>query len=413
MTASTGTEHALAGAVEEGADLRGRTILVAHPSAELYGSDRVLLESVAGLVSAGARTVVTLPSDGPLVAALTGVGATVHRTPTPVLRKSMLRPRGFAALVGQSARGLSAGLGLVRRTRPDAVYVNTVTIPLWILVGRLAGRPVLAHVHEAEGSASRVVGTALALPLALATSVVANSRYSVDVLGRALPRVAHRAEVVYNGVPGPAEVAPAREALDGGLRVLYVGRLSDRKGVDVAVEAIVELRDRGVPATLDIVGAVFPGYEEYEEQLRTTIRVLGLDDLVTMHGFHADVTPFLAAADACVVPSRVDEPFGNTAVEALLAARPVVVSDTSGLREAAGGYESAQLVPPSDPAALADALQDIRTDWDAYRARAARDRFRAEHRHGPELYRQRIARSVGAMLSATQRRGSPRPASAR
>jgi glycosyltransferase involved in cell wall biosynthesis len=399
VTAFADTARALVQADDDGADLRGRTILVAHPSAELYGSDRVLLESVAGLVSAGARTVVTLPSDGPLVDALVGVGAVVHHAPTPVLRKSMLRPRGFAALVGQSVRGLSAGLGLVRRTRPDAVYVNTVTIPLWILVARLTGRPVLCHVHEAEGSASRTVGTALALPLALATSVVANSRYSVDVLGRALPRVARRTEVVYNGVPGPVEVAPARPALDGGLRVLYVGRLSDRKGVDVAVEALVELRDRGVPATLDIVGAVFPGYEAYEEQLRTTIRVLDLEHLVTMHGFHADVTPHLAAADACVVPSRVDEPFGNTAVEALLAARPVVVSDTSGLREAAGGYESARLVPPSDPAALADALQDIATDWDAYRARAARDRFRAEHRHGPELYRQRIARSVGTMLA--------------
>ncbi|QOD44467.1 glycosyltransferase family 4 protein [Clavibacter zhangzhiyongii] len=413
MTAYADTERALAQAEDEGADLRGRTILVAHPSAELYGSDRVLLESVAGLVAAGARTVVTLPADGPLVDALTGVGAVVHHAPTPVLRKAMLRPRGFAALVGQSARGLSAGLGLVRRTRPDAVYVNTVTIPLWILVGRLTGRPVLCHVHEAEGSASRAVGTALALPLALATRVVANSRYSVEVLGRALPRVARRAVVVHNGVPGPADPAPARPALEGGLRVLYVGRLSDRKGVDVAVEAIVELRDRGVPATLDIVGAVFPGYEWYEEQLRTTIRVLDLEALVTLHGFHAEVTPYLAAADACVVPSRVDEPFGNTAVEALLAARPVVVSDTSGLREAAGGYESAQLVPPSDPAALADALHLVATDWDAYRARAARDRFRAEHRHGPELYRQRIARSVGTMLSAAKRVGSPRPASSR
>jgi glycosyltransferase involved in cell wall biosynthesis len=413
VTAFAGVERALAEADEERADLRGRTILVAHPSAELYGSDRVLLESVAGLVAAGARTVVTLPSDGPLVDALTGVGAVVHHAPTPVLRKAMLRPRGFASLVGQSVRGLSAGLGLVRRTRPDAVYVNTVTIPLWILVGRLTGRPVLAHVHEAEGSASRAIGTALALPLALATSVVANSRYSVEVLGRALPRVARRAVVVHNGVPGPADVVPARDALAGGLRILYVGRLSDRKGVDVAVEAIVELRDRGVAATLDIVGAVFPGYEAYEEHLRTTIRVLDLDDLVTMHGFHADVAPFVAAADTCVVPSRVDEPFGNTAVEALLAARPVVVSDTSGLREAAGGYESARMVPPSDPAALADALQDIATDWDAYRARAARDRFRAEHRHGPELYRQRIARSVGAMLTPTKRIGSPRPAGSR
>jgi glycosyltransferase involved in cell wall biosynthesis len=385
------------------ADLRGRTVLVAHPSAELYGSDRVLLESVEALVAAGARAVVTIPTDGPLVDALVTAGAIVHHAPTPVLRKSMLRPRGFASLLGQSTRGLVAGVRLMRRERPDAVYVNTVTIPLWILVGRLTGRPVLCHVHEAEGSASRLVGTALAAPLLLATHVVANSRYSVEVLGRALSRVARRTEVVHNGVPGPADPAPTRPALAGGLRVLYVGRLSERKGVDVAIDAIVELRDRGERATLDIVGAVFPGYEWYEEQLRTVIRVLDLDALVTLHGFHRDVTPFLAAADACVVPSRVDEPFGNTAVEALLAARPVVVSDTSGLREAAGGYEAAVFVPPADPSALADALHDIAADWDATRIRAGRDRARAAHRHGPALYRQRIARSVAGMLAPAGR----------
>lgn len=44
MTAFAGTEQAIARADDEGADLRGRTILVAHLSAELYGSDRVLLE---------------------------------------------------------------------------------------------------------------------------------------------------------------------------------------------------------------------------------------------------------------------------------------------------------------------------------------------------------------------------------
>lgn len=43
------------------------TVLIAHPSADLYGSDRVMLETVDALVAAGRRVVVTLPADGPLV----------------------------------------------------------------------------------------------------------------------------------------------------------------------------------------------------------------------------------------------------------------------------------------------------------------------------------------------------------
>ena len=73
-----------------------RTILVAHPGSELYGSDRVLLESVSGLLDDGWDVLVTVPADGPLVAELRRRGARVELCPSPVLRKSVLRPAGFA-----------------------------------------------------------------------------------------------------------------------------------------------------------------------------------------------------------------------------------------------------------------------------------------------------------------------------
>jgi glycosyltransferase involved in cell wall biosynthesis len=393
--------------------LRGATILVAHPSSDDAASATFLVGTVEALVGAGARVVVAFPHDGPLAARVLGAGAEVLSAPSAVVGAGDSRLLGLPSLLMRTARALVVGVLTIRRVNAAAVYVSTATIPVWILAARLTGRSVLCHVREVQIGAWPSVGAASAAPLLLATRIVASSRLRVDLLGRALPGVARRAEVVHDGVHGWAGALPTRSRLTGGLHVLYMGLLCDREGVDVAVEAMVELRDRGEQARLDIVGGVLPGHERYEEQLRTTIRVLGIEDLVTLHGAHADVTPFLAAADACVVPSRGDEPFGDTAVEALLAARPVVISDTSGLREAAGGYESAQMVPPSDPAALADALQDIATDWDAYRARAARDRFRAEHRHGPELYRQRIAQSVGTMLSAAKRTGSPPPASSR
>jgi glycosyltransferase involved in cell wall biosynthesis len=97
----------------------------------------------------------------------------------------------------------------------------------------------------------------------------------------------------------------------------------------------------------------------------------------------------------------VDEPFGNTAVEAVLAARPVVVSATSGLREAAAGYASAQYVTPGDPRALADAVLAVRDRWPEFRDAAVADAGAAARRHSPEGYRGQVAELLGA-LTATR-----------
>lgn len=370
------------------------TYLVAHPSGELYGSDRVLLESVAALRERGGEVVVTLPAGGPLVELLLGLGARVAVIPTPVLRKSYLSPRGLLRLALETGRCLVPSLQLLRDVRPAAVLVNTITVPLWLLLARAVRVPVVCHVHEAEGSARPVVRRLLALPLHAARRIVCNSDFSLAVLTGAAPRLAGRAQVVHNGVPGPATTVAPREQLTGPVRLLYLGRLSERKGVDVAVAAVHHLRARDVAATLDVVGAVFAGYEWYEQRLRDQVSRLGLDDVVTLHGFRTDVWPHLADADVLLVPSRVDEPFGNTAVEGTLAARPVVASATSGLLEATAGMRSARTVTPGDPAALAEAVTDLVGSWSTVRDQAVLDTARAQELYSPATYRRRLGQVV-------------------
>ena len=370
------------------------SVLVAHPSPDLYGSDRVLLETVSGLITAGHRVEVALPADGPLVALLTGRGATVTICPSPVLRKSALRPAGFLRLVIETVKAIGPGLALVRRTGADVVLVNTVTIPLWLVIGRLTGRRVVCHVHEAEGSQSPLVRRLLYLPLLLAHRLVINSRFSRDVLVGSWRSLAARTRVVYNGVPGPSapELPRADPAADPHL--LFLGRLSPRKGPEVAIRAIAELRSRGIGADLVLLGAVFPGYEWFEAQLIALVAELGLQDAVTFLGFDPGIWDHLEACDIVVVPSVVDEPFGNTAVEAILALRPLVVSATSGLREAADGYAAARFVPPGEAVAVADAVAGLLADWPAVLAGLPADRERAVVRHSAEVYGAAMAAQV-------------------
>jgi glycosyltransferase involved in cell wall biosynthesis len=385
------------------------TVLLAHPSPDLYGSDRVLLETVSAFIEDGSRVVVALPEEGPLVAALEERGAEVEFCPSPVLRKSYLHGFGLVRLVAEALAALPRSLRLVRRLRPRLILVNTVTIPLWILVARSLGVPVVCHVHEAEQSVIRLVRRLLYLPLLGASGLVVNSRFSLDVLLSAWPSLGRRAEVVYNGVPGPADASPPRPRLDGDVRLLFIGRLSPRKGPQVAIDALAALLRDGTQVRLQLLGAIFPGYEWFEAQLHAQVADLGVGDQVEFIGFDPDIWSRLAAADIVIVPSTVDEPFGNTAVEAMLAQRPLVVSATSGLREASAGYLTARQVRPGEPEDVRRAVLGLMEDWTEVTALSDQDRTLALDRHAPPVYRRRLVEVVAGLAHRSSRRGPPTP----
>lgn len=376
----------------------GRRALVVHPGADLYGSDRVLLETVGALVEAGWAVTVSVPAAGPLVAVLVDRGASVKVCPTPVLRKSVLSPRGALRLVGDTARAIPSGAALIRRCRPDVVIANTITIPLWTLLGRMLRRPVLVHVHEAEGSVSMVRQRVMAAPLLLATALVANSRWTRDVLTRSFARLGPRTSVIYNGVAGPASPVPPRPTIQGSARLLFVGRLSPRKGPAIAIQALAHLRRRGTPASLDVVGDSFAGYEWFADELRRLVQLEGVADAVRFHGFVSDIWRQMAQADVVLVPSQADESFGNSAIEAVLGARPLVVTQIQGLLEATEGFAAVKSVPPGDADALAGGIDEILSEWTRFAELAERDARIAVERFAPARYRRDMLARVAGLV---------------
>ncbi|RFS85092.1 glycosyltransferase family 1 protein [Actinomadura spongiicola] len=377
--------------------------MMAHPSPDLYGSDRMFIESVRALAPHG-RVVVSLPADGPLSAALRDAGAEIVVQPVPVLRKAYLSPVGIVRLAFAGLRSLPRAVRLLRRERPAALYVNTVTLPLWMLAGRLARVPTVCHVHEAEDGVPRPVRAALHLPLRLARGVIVNSRATAAAVGRP----GENARLIYNGVEEPPEPVAAPRAEPGPpARVVLVGRLSQRKGSDIAVKAVRLLRERGRDVTLTLVGDVFPGYEWFEKELRAEV---GDDEgAVTFSGFRTSVWDSFAESDIAIVPSRV-EPFGNVAVEAMLAGRPLVVADTQGLVEIVTDGDNGVVVRPDDPAALADGIARLLDDWDGALAMAKRARDDAARRFGKDRYHRELRDAVQDLTGrAPARPGRSRP----
>lgn len=336
------------------------TVLIAHPSPDLYGADLQLLQTVGALVGSDWRVVVTLPHDGPLVARLRTAGAEVIFSSFPVLRRADRHPLRLLALLALAIGALPRCVRLLRRLQASLLIVNTVTLPWWLLAGKLAKTATIIHVHEAENQAGRLVRTALLAPLRLADSIVVISRAALAALADVQPSLVARSHLVYNGVEGPPETGDAA-AMPTVPRLAVVGRLAPHKAQHIALEVVASLRADGYDVDLDLAGSVFRGKEAYEDELRHRAGLPDLAGHVYFSGYCSPVWPVLARATVVLAPS-LQEPLGNVVIEAHLARRPVVASAVQGHNETIDDGVTGLLVPPGDAPAMARAVRRLLDD---------------------------------------------------
>ena len=168
-----------------------------------------------------------------------------------------------------------------------------------------------------------------------------------------------RSTVTYSGVdrddfppPAPEEEAGAWEG-----RLLYVGRVEGRKGVETAVRALALLPP---DHTLEILGR---GTEDSIAELRRVGSTAGAGDRVSFGAVDREaLRPRYLAADVLVFPSEWEEPFGLVPLEAMACGRPVVATATGGAAEFLLDGVNCLLFPSGDVEALAAAVRRLAAD---------------------------------------------------
>jgi glycosyltransferase involved in cell wall biosynthesis len=136
-----------------------------------------------------------------------------------------------------------------------------------------------------------------------------------------------------------------------------VGHLAPHKGHRVLIDAA-----RRLSAGSPTLRYLLVGRGELEAELQARIRSAGLEGVFRLAGFQAEVAGILAAFDLLVFPSLSGEGSPAVVKEAMACGLPVVASDISGVREVIRDGEEGLLVPPGDPAALAEAIQSLVRD---------------------------------------------------
>lgn len=159
---------------------------------------------------------------------------------------------------------------------------------------------------------------------------------------------------IYNGAEAPhrnGTKAPEKS----GFTLLHVGRLSPAKDQQTLLRAFALARTKNTDLRLWIVGD-----GRLRPELESLAREIGIAESVTFFGEQHDVSPFLFAADLFVL-SSVTEGLPISLIEALAASLPCVVTDVGGMTEVSRLSEATIAVPPSNPAALAEAIEKMAT----------------------------------------------------
>ncbi|AMG60316.1 glycosyltransferase [Pantoea vagans] len=149
-----------------------------------------------------------------------------------------------------------------------------------------------------------------------------------------------------------------RQAFHTPLRIVSVARLTEKKGLDVAVKASAILKQRGGQFQYTIIGN-----GDQDEMMRDFIAREGMEDCVSMPGFkpQEEIRRALSEADIFLLPSKTAadgdmEGIPVALMEAMAVGLPVVSTFHSGIPELIENNESGWLVEEDDPEALAETL---------------------------------------------------------
>lgn len=206
-----------------------------------------------------------------------------------------------------------------------------------------------------------------------ASFVVAVSDYSRRLLAERFPRA--RVVRVYNGMRLGTELAPAPATPP---LLVAVGRLVEKKGYPVLIEACRLLRARGVDFRCEIIGE-----GPLESALRRQIGDLSEFIRLTGPRTQPEIRRSLAAATMFVLPCVKEQAGGmdvlpTVITEAMAASLPVVSTRLAGIPEMVLEGVTGLLVAPGDAVAVADAVQKLFANPAEARAMGMAGRQRAE-----------------------------------
>ena len=338
-------------------------VLIVDTYSEMSGAEVTLVAMLKQWDRRRLHPIVAISAAGTLHQQLTAMGVETHIVPMDPLVKTrnLLRASGYPRAIFSAVRRLTR---LAAKRHVSLIHTNSLRAHLYgLLAAKLAGVPAVPYLHDLypDGWVRRgLVG----LFRFGAERIIVNSR-AVQATFDDAPRCRERVKLIYPpldegfGLVNSPERIRAEFGLEGCYPVVgLVAHLHPMKRPEDLIRAAPLVLAEFPTARFLIVGGTHAAPPGYFEGLVQLVADLGLREQVTFVGFRHDVAEFYTAFDVLVLTS-LGEPFGKVLIEAMASETPVVGTALAGPLEIIQHGVTGLLIPPCDPAAVANAILDL------------------------------------------------------
>jgi glycosyltransferase involved in cell wall biosynthesis len=227
------------------------------------------------------------------------------------------------------------------------------------IAARLAGKPLIWHVRVSDPEENFYDK----FLLTLSSKVIAVSKAVRERLEEVAPR-SDKFVVIYNGVDltefssqlPDKKIKEEFGIEDDLILVGTVGQLIPGKGQDIFLRAAAQVSKLFPNVKFIIVG---DGNEAYRKKLEDLSKELRIAEKVIFTGFREDIPQIMSSLDIFVLSSTNLEGFSRVILEGMASRKPVIASRVGGNPEAVEDGKTGIIVPPEDPAPLADAILEL------------------------------------------------------
>ena len=336
-----------------------KSIVVFHPSNDLYGADRILVNALKSFPEES-RKVVYLPKEGPLSELiLDSVENAVVKIESslPIIFRAIFSPKGIVVFLRKYFEFKRFLRAEHEKYQFDLAYVNTLSCSF--LLRQLSKLKIKSfiHVHEILENPKIVAKSTARLARKHADYVISVSRAVEKNLIHQDPMIKGKCHSIHNGiVPINSDERESNEYL-----TFYLfGRIMPKKGQWYLIHALSNLPEYiAQKARFVIVGGPPPGREHLSESLQQRIKDVGLESIVTLKGFCSNITNEMSKADVCIVPSLMRDPFPTTVLEAMSSGKPVIATNHGGAAEVIEDEVNGYLISPDDPEQFTKVLGNV------------------------------------------------------
>ncbi len=333
-----------------------KKLVVFHPSVELYGADRIMINAVKALNEY--EPTIYLPKEGPLINYIRKIlpeAKVIILPELPIIYRSLFTPKGVILFSKNMIHFRKRMRREFREIRFDLIYINTLACSFLLPILSKFNIPIITHVHEILEKPKVIARATTQLAFKYSDSVISVSNAVESNLLKNYSKNHSKSRIVHNGIL-PIKGKSKKE--NQKLKFYLFGRIKPGKGQWYLLDAIAKIPKRELENIEFIfVGGTIVGKEYLKDNLRKKIKTLDLESSVLIKDFTNDISSEMLQADVCLIPSLMKDPFPTTVLEAMSAGKAVIASDTGGAKEAIDDNKSGFIIPSDNPIQFASIIR--------------------------------------------------------